>query len=161
MASNDADVDPSAEDEAEPDADIDAPDEDEAVSEDESAADQEFEPADSSGDQGGSSPKRADEQFCSSCGSVIKKEAEICPECGVSQSKDSDNNPGVAALLSGIGLIIPIAAGAGQVYNGQLGKGIALSVIQVINAMLMLVLIGFVTYPIVGIYAVYDAYNNA
>lgn len=106
------------------------------------------------------SGKGADEQFCSSCGEVIKKDAEICPECGVSQSED-DGNPGVAALLSGIGFIIPIAAGAGQIYNGELGKGIALSVLQLINVGLAFMMIGLVTYPIVGIYAIYDAYTNA
>jgi TM2 domain-containing membrane protein YozV len=103
----------------------------------------------------------ADEQYCSSCGSVIKEEATICPECGVEQDDATDNNPGVAALLSGVGIIIPIAAGAGQIYNGQLTKGIILSVIQIINALLIFVVIGWLTYPIVGIYAIYDAYKNA
>jgi len=103
----------------------------------------------------------ADEQYCSSCGSVIKTEATICPECGVEQDETSDNDPGVAALLSGIGFIIPIAAGAGQIYNGELAKGIILSIVQIINALLIFVLIGWVTYPIVGIYAIYDAYKNA
>jgi len=112
-------------------------------------------------DEATESALAADEQYCSSCGSVIKTEATICPECGVEQDETSDNDPGVAALLSGVGIIIPIAAGAGQIYNGELAKGIILSIVQIINALLIFVLIGWVTYPIVGIYAIYDAYKNA
>ena len=121
---------------------------------------QEATPGDTS-DEAPESALAADEQYCSSCGSVIKTEATICPECGVKQDETSDNDPGVAALLSGVGIIIPIAAGAGQIYNGELAKGIILSIVQIINALLIFVLIGWVTYPIVGIYAIYDAYKNA
>lgn len=102
----------------------------------------------------------ADEQYCQSCGAIIKREAAICPECGVEQATDSDGDGGVAAILSGIGILIPIAAGAGQIYNGDIAKGVIISIVQVINALLLFVAIGFITYPIVGIYAIYDAYKN-
>lgn len=72
-----------------------------------------------------------------------------------------EKNPTIAALLSAVGLIIPLALGAGQIYNGQIAKGIALSIVQVINALLIFVLIGFITYPIVAVIAIYDAYKNA
>lgn len=112
-------------------------------------------------DSNPSRSKAPDEQFCSSCGSVIKKEAKICPECGVEQNSSSEKNPGVAALLSGIGFLIPIAAGAGQIYNGEIGKGIAFGLIQAVNFGLIFLLIGLVTFPLFGIYTVYDAYNKA
>jgi TM2 domain-containing membrane protein YozV len=62
---------------------------------------------------------------------------------------------GLAAVLS---FIIP---GVGQIYNGQILKGLIIFVIQAINAALMSIIIGFITYPIVLIYAVYDAYRTA
>jgi TM2 domain-containing membrane protein YozV len=61
----------------------------------------------------------------------------------------------VAAVLS---FLIP---GLGQIYNGQILKGLVIVVVQIINAALTNVLIGFITYPIVLVYAVYDAYRTA
>lgn len=62
---------------------------------------------------------------------------------------------GLAAVLS---LILP---GVGQIYNGQILKGIILIIIDAINGALMFVLIGFITWPITVLYAVYDAYKTA
>lgn len=62
---------------------------------------------------------------------------------------------GLAAVLS---LILP---GLGQIYNGQILKGIILIIIDAINGALMFVLIGFITWPITVLYAVYDAYKTA
>lgn len=116
----------------------------------------------SAGETAASGGNADDEKFCFSCGASIKRAAEICPECGVRQTEaDDGNDPGVAALLSGIGLIFPLLAGAGQIYNGEVAKGIAFIVIQHLNIALMFVLIGFVTYPLFGVFTVYDAYKNA
>ncbi|MBE1556978.1 TM2 domain-containing membrane protein YozV [Filibacter limicola] len=65
------------------------------------------------------------------------------------------NNPGIAAVLSFFW------SGLGQIYNGQILKGLVLIVIQMINGLLMFVLIGFITYPIVWIWGIYDAYKTA
>lgn len=64
-------------------------------------------------------------------------------------------SPGIAAVLSFL------IQGLGQIYNGQILKGLVLVVLQAINVALMNILIGFITYPIVLIYAVYDAYRVA
>jgi TM2 domain-containing membrane protein YozV len=64
-------------------------------------------------------------------------------------------NPGIAAVLSFFW------TGVGQIYNGQIVKGIILILVQVVNAFLMVVLIGFITYPIVWIWGMYDAYKTA
>ena len=64
-------------------------------------------------------------------------------------------NPGMAAVLSFI------CTGLGQVYNGQIGRGIALIGLQIFNILLMFVIIGFITFPITWIYGVYDAYITA
>lgn len=64
-------------------------------------------------------------------------------------------NPGIAAVLSFFW------TGVGQIYNGQLTKGLILVVVQMINSLLMWVLIGFVTFPIVWIWGIWDAYKTA
>ena len=62
---------------------------------------------------------------------------------------------GLTAVLS---FLIP---GLGQIYDGRIAKGLILVVVQAINVALMHVLIGFVFYPIVLVYAVFDAYGSA
>ena len=64
-------------------------------------------------------------------------------------------NAGIAAVLSFFW------SGLGQIYNGQIGKGIALIIAQFINALLMVVLVGLILYPVVWIWCIYDAYAEA
>jgi len=64
-------------------------------------------------------------------------------------------NTGLATILSFFW------AGAGQIYNGEIGKGIGMMVLQVINVFLMMVLIGFITYPAVWIWGMVDAKKTA
>jgi len=64
-------------------------------------------------------------------------------------------NPGLAAVASFF------FAGLGQIYNGEITKGFLLMAIQVVNVLLMIVLIGFVLYPIVWVYGIWDAYKTA
>jgi TM2 domain-containing membrane protein YozV len=58
----------------------------------------------------------------------------------------SMRNPLLAAILS------VIVAGLGQIYNGQIGKGIVFIILQLINTALTVVLIGWVLMPIVGLW---------
>ena len=62
---------------------------------------------------------------------------------------------GLAAVLSAIW------PGLGQIYNGEVGKGVAIMVVQVINFILLFVLIGFLTGFAVWVWAIYDAYTVA
>jgi TM2 domain-containing membrane protein YozV len=115
------------------------------------------------------SPERGpDEVFCRDCGAVISEQAEICPECGVRQRDPPTSsvddavedlfeggNPFVAAVLSAI------FPGLGQIYNRELEKGIAVIVASFLAALSALVLIGFVLFPAVWLYAVWDAYTVA
>ena len=64
-------------------------------------------------------------------------------------------NPILAAILS------LIVAGLGQIYNGQIGKGVIFIIIQLINGALTAVLIGWVLLQIVGLWAMIDAYTTA
>jgi TM2 domain-containing membrane protein YozV len=64
-------------------------------------------------------------------------------------------NPGLAAILSFFWM------GLGQIYNGQIGKGIVFIIAYVISFVLMLVVIGFVTTPILFFWGIFDAYKSA
>jgi len=100
---------------------------------------------------------------CVQCGKAL------CNECAVSMrgkfycrtclangvSPQQLKNPGLAAVLSFLW------TGLGQIYNGQIGKGIAFLIIGIINGLLMFVIIGFITAPIWWIFNIYDAYSTA
>lgn len=115
-------------------------------------------------DDGTASTPDEGEVFCRDCGAVISEKAEICPECGVRQQSPTSSmddlievltngeNPFVAAVYSAI---LP---GLGQFYNREPGKGAAIIVATFVAVLSMLALVGFVLYPAVWLYAVYDAY---
>ncbi|MCS3901013.1 DUF5683 domain-containing protein [Methanococcus voltae] len=64
-------------------------------------------------------------------------------------------SPALAAILS---FFIP---GLGQIYNGEIIKGIIIIVLFVISFFAIAILIGFIMLPIVWLYAVCEAYNTA
>jgi len=110
-------------------------------------------------------------KFCRYCGAEIDARAEICPKCGVRVEAPPQTiprppvtpysvstpkkNEGVAAVLS------LIFVGLGQIYNGQIGKGIWFIIAGVVCLILTIVLIGFVLYFVLWVYNIYDAYNTA
>jgi len=51
--------------------------------------------------------------------------------------------------------------GLGQIYNGQIGKGVVFIILYGISVALMWVVIGFVTTPILWIWGMVDANNSA
>ncbi len=51
--------------------------------------------------------------------------------------------------------------GLGQIYNGQIGKGILLAALQVVSVSLCAFLVGFVTTPLLWICGIYDPYKVA
>ena len=110
-----------------------------------------------------------DEAFCRNCGEVIDARASFCPECGADQRSSSTTssidsalddlfrggNPFVAAVLSAL------FPGIGQIYNRELEKGVVIMILSLLAVASALVLVGFVIYPIIWIYAIYDAYKVA
>ncbi|UCG61406.1 MAG: hypothetical protein JSV52_13955 [Candidatus Zixiibacteriota bacterium] len=64
-------------------------------------------------------------------------------------------NPGLAAVLSFFYM------GLGQIYNGQIAKGILFIIAYSLSILLMILLIGFITTPILFIYGIWDAYKSA
>jgi TM2 domain-containing membrane protein YozV len=96
-------------------------------------------------------------KFCASCGSQINEKAVICPKCGVAVKSigTGEKNPGIAAVLSFF------FTGLGQIYNGEIGKGLLMMIVQMLNVALMFVVIGFITFPILWGYGIWDANKRA
>jgi TM2 domain-containing membrane protein YozV len=64
-------------------------------------------------------------------------------------------SPGLAAVLSFF------ICGLGQIYNGQILKGLIFIVAYAVSWMMMWVMIGFITTPILWIWGIVDAYRTA
>jgi TM2 domain-containing membrane protein YozV len=64
-------------------------------------------------------------------------------------------NPSIATLLSFLFM------GAGQIYNGEIKKGILFIVLYAVSIFLMSFLIGFITTPILWIWGMIDANKSA
>jgi len=105
----------------------------------------------------------SERSFCSACGSPIDQRAMICPRCGVAAAGAvtatatmaaltmRHKSPGIAILCS---LFLP---GAGQMYVGRTGRGIAFFCGAVVSYLLIIALIGLILVPIVAIWAAVDA----
>ena len=106
-------------------------------------------------------------KFCSNCGAEIDTRAEICPKCGVRVAPPPPPTslpPTVMAERKSEGLAAVLSflfVGLGQIYNGQIGKGLLFIVVGVVAVLSMLILIGFLLYPLFWIYNIYDAYSTA
>lgn len=104
-------------------------------------------------------------KFCSNCGNEMSWEANVCHQCGAIGGMRSQPTPqiqqtqyrneNISAVLS---FLIP---GLGQVYNGELGKGIFIFLVASLSVVLMALLIGFIMYPIVWVWGIYDAHQSA
>lgn len=102
--------------------------------------------------------------YCRDCGATINRRAEICPECGIRQRPPetdtptvsppttTEKDPGLAAVASAV---VP---GLGQIYNGQIVKGIALGIVVFLSA---ITIVGLVIAIPLWIYLVFDAYRTA
>lgn len=70
-------------------------------------------------------------------------------------STQPQKNPGVATVLSFFFM------GLGQIYNGQIGKGIMFIILYAISIALMFVIVGFITTPILWLWGMVDANKSA
>ncbi len=73
----------------------------------------------------------------------------------VAQPHVTRKNEGLAAVLS------VLWTGLGQIYNGQIAKGLVFMVLGIVFAITIIFLIGIILYPVFWIYNIYDAYNTA
>ncbi|MEA4957913.1 hypothetical protein SDC9_32104 [bioreactor metagenome] len=116
------------------------------------------------------------DNYCPNCGKKLEEESDFCSNCGTKISSEKVDNtekgnestyeqtkvyvkdeksPGLAAVLSF--LII----GLGQIYNGEIAKGLILLVVSYICVALFFLIIPPIIAVILWIYAIYDAYNTA
>ena len=109
--------------------------------------------------------------FCSKCGKEVTEEMNVCPYCGnplkvipssmavpVSRVTVATKNSGLAAVLS---LLIP---GAGQMYSGQIGRGLLFLFIVIPLTAIIAVLFFWLIFPLFlplafWIWNIFDAYN--
>src|SRR6266446_9571509 len=103
--------------------------------------------------------------FCTRCGAANKDDARFCKACSASLSAPAANagllmvqpagSPGLAAVLSFF------ICGLGQIYNGQIFKGISMIIAYGISVLLIFAIIGLITTPILWIWGMVDAYRTA
>ncbi len=104
---------------------------------------------------------------CSSCGKGICADCAVevddkllCKECvAKGKSKKSTTAGGKSPVLAA--LLSFLFSGLGQIYNGELTKGLILAVVYLISWLLSWFLIGCCTTPIIWLYGIYDAYHSA
>lgn len=101
------------------------------------------------------SPGASRTTLCRDCGEAIDPLAVFCPHCGARQlpiPTASGNSPWAAAIAS---TIVP---GMGQIYNGDILKGLALGGITVAG---VISVEGLVIAVPLWVWLVYDAYRTA
>ena len=111
-------------------------------------------------------------KHCVNCGAQMDARAEICPKCGIRASSvpspqtppqqyppqgmpPAQKSAGLAAVLS---FIIP---GLGQIYNGEIGKGIGILIGFIVCWCLFFFLIPIVIAIVLWVWGIYDAYKTA
>ncbi|HLZ28636.1 MAG TPA: hypothetical protein VKV73_15085 [Chloroflexota bacterium] len=67
----------------------------------------------------------------------------------------SEKSAGLAAVLSFLW------CGLGQIYNGEIGKGLIFGLLYFVSFCLIFVAIGLLTTPLLWIWGMVDAYNTA
>jgi TM2 domain-containing membrane protein YozV len=97
--------------------------------------------------------KMGGRMFCDTCAKDPRTLAELAG--GAAALGGAVKNSGVAAVLSFLWV------GLGQIYNGELAKGILLMVVYVFSWLMMFVIIGFFTTPVLWVWGIYDAYTTA
>ena len=104
-------------------------------------------------------------KYCMSCGSEILIKAEICPKCGVRVAPPLPTFPPIKRKNRDTALILSfLIVGLGQIYNGQVGKGIGLIIGQILivsSTVAMFGAFGFLIGVLIPIYSIVDAYETA
>jgi len=113
--------------------------------------------------------------YCSNCGNQLPDGASFCPGCGTPLGEPKKETKTTASFdrasasiivnkkSEGLAIILSlIITGLGEMYVGQVGKGIMLLIVQVLLWVLtMMFLFPFIIAIAVWIYSMYDAYTLA
>ena len=94
-------------------------------------------------------------KFCQGCGKKIDFNATTCPYCGFTSNVTKIKEPILSLVLS---LLLP---GLGQIYNGEVKKGIIFIILDIVFIALAFIIIGAFLYFILWVYGMYDAYTTA
>jgi TM2 domain-containing membrane protein YozV len=97
--------------------------------------------------------------FCTRCGTANNNDARFCKTCSAPLTNTAAMvqpvSPGLAAVLSFFFCRL------GQIYNGQIFKGILMLITYSISLFLIIAVIGLITTPILWIWGMADAYRTA
>lgn len=104
--------------------------------------------------------------YCRNCGIEIAETDNFCPKCGtravkIFTSSPRFKNPGLSAVIS---TFIP---GIGQIYNGQIVKGILILMAAILALILSIAVrmpersIIYIAYIVIWIFNIFDAYKSA
>lgn len=104
--------------------------------------------------------------YCSGCGAQLTANSHFCDKCGAPQPVAAPalapvvvvrdrKEPWFALALSFL------FSGLGQIYNGEVKKGIAFIIAHAISLFLIMAGIGLITTPIIWIWGMVDAYKSA
>jgi len=123
--------------------------------------------------------------FCTKCGAVASATSRFCGSCGNPIGTADAPNPSLPApaahgpiyapasqgqpvIIVKSGKSAGVAAvlsffwcGLGQIYNGQIGKGLLMMLVYFFSVLAIFIIIGFITTPILWIFGMYDAYSTA
>lgn len=90
---------------------------------------------------------------CKKYDTEVHSEVKTCSDCGLENIKSKKKSPVAAALLS---CVVP---GLGQIYGGELYRGLALLAALGFSLCLIVLVIGIFTFFATWIFAVVDAYR--
>jgi TM2 domain-containing membrane protein YozV len=98
--------------------------------------------------------------YCPRCGYANRYDAQYCGSCSARMPREAGGaaaarSPGLAAVLSFFW------CGLGQIYNGQIFKGVAMLIVYTISWAMIWLIIGIITTPILWIWGMFDAYRTA
>jgi TM2 domain-containing membrane protein YozV len=111
--------------------------------------------------------------FCYKCGTQAMADAEWCGHCGANVRAPVTPTPPVYApqphvLVVKSGKSAGLAAilsflwcGLGQIYNGEIAKGVIFVVLHIVSVLAMAILIGWLTTPVLWIWGMVDAYRTS
>jgi len=105
-------------------------------------------------------------KYCPECGKELQNpNAVVCPSCGEALGKAAVSQSGGAGpkqkeefLAVALSFFVP---GLGQLYNGQVGKGVAYFIIAIVFLCMTLIVIGALLYLIWWLVSMVDAYTTA
>ena len=111
--------------------------------------------------------------FCPNCAAQVADTAETCSNGGHGlrqaagyPAKQQMSQPSVIVVRSeksaGLAAVLSFFwCGLGQIYNGQIGKGIIMGGLYLVSFFLIFIIIGIITTPILWIWGMIDAYKTA